>query len=241
MTAKKVFQATMTVLLLFATFALPGKAAAGGSCASYITVQWGDTLNSIAAACGTTPEAIQAANPGLGWWLYAGQVLYIPGGASAPGVSYGGTYVVQWGDTLGDIATRYGVALSDLLAANPQIWNINLIYPGQTVNIPVSAPISYPTTPGYQSPNLYGKLTISYGYGMNVRTGPGKQYPVIESVYVSAVKDSVWQYRKGSATIDSMGYVWVEVKLHPWAPYSAGWILARDTLGKYYTEPNIDP
>ena len=58
------------------------------------------------------------------------------GGASQPAPSYSGTYVVRKGDTLWGIAGRYGVALTDLIAANPQIKNPNLIYPGETVVIP---------------------------------------------------------------------------------------------------------
>lgn len=244
MTAKRIFQLLMVVALLTASFGLPGGVFAGGGCASYITVQWGDTVESIAAMCGTTTAAIQAANPGLGWWLYAGQVLYIPTGTSAPAApASSGTHTVQWGDTLGDIALIRGVSLSDLLAVNPQIWNINLIYPGQVINIPsVSAPSSaYAPPPFISAQPLYKNLKVSYGYGLVVRMGPGKEYAAIDSIYVSAVKDSVWEYRRDSATLDSQGYVWVEVKLHPYAPASVGWLLVRDTLGKYYTEPLIDP
>ena len=42
----------------------------------------------------------------------------------------------QKGDTLWGIAKRYGVALTKLIAANPQIKNPNLIYPGNEVRIP---------------------------------------------------------------------------------------------------------
>lgn len=45
-------------------------------------------------------------------------------------------YTVRKGDTLWGIAKRYGVALTDLIAANPQIKNPNLIYPGNEVIIP---------------------------------------------------------------------------------------------------------
>lgn len=58
------------------------------------------------------------------------------GGSSAGAPSYSGTYVVRKGDTLWGIAGRYDVALADLIAANPQIKNPNLIYPGETVVIP---------------------------------------------------------------------------------------------------------
>ena len=52
-----------------------------------------------------------------------------------PGVETA-VYLVKKGDTLWGIAKRYGVSLTALIAANPQIKNPNLIYPGDRVNIP---------------------------------------------------------------------------------------------------------
>ncbi len=46
------------------------------------------------------------------------------------------TYTVQPGDSLWRIAVRYQVGVSELISANPQLRNPNLIYPGQQVNIP---------------------------------------------------------------------------------------------------------
>lgn len=46
------------------------------------------------------------------------------------------TRVVQQGDTLSGIAQEFGISLSDLEAANPQITNPDLIVPGQVINIP---------------------------------------------------------------------------------------------------------
>jgi spore coat assembly protein SafA len=45
-------------------------------------------------------------------------------------------YTVQKGDTLSEIAERFGVKLKDLEAANPQIKNPDLIFPGQHIHIP---------------------------------------------------------------------------------------------------------
>lgn len=47
-----------------------------------------------------------------------------------------GTYTVVGGDTMWKIAVRYQIGVSELIQANPQIKNPNLIYVGQKVNIP---------------------------------------------------------------------------------------------------------
>ncbi len=63
----------------------------------------------------------------------------------------GTSYTVQSGDTLTGIAQKCGVAYSDLVGANSGISNVNLILPGQVINIPQSsAPGSgIPTTGAY--------------------------------------------------------------------------------------------
>lgn len=47
-------------------------------------------------------------------------------------------YTIQPGDTLGGIAQAYGVSLECLKTLNPQIQNVNLIFPGGVINIPNS-------------------------------------------------------------------------------------------------------
>ena len=47
-----------------------------------------------------------------------------------------GTYTVQRGDTIWKIAVKYQIGVSELIKANQQIKNPNLIYPGQKINIP---------------------------------------------------------------------------------------------------------
>lgn len=46
-------------------------------------------------------------------------------------------YTVQPGDSMWKIATKYQVGISEIIAANPEIKDPALIYPGQKVKIPV--------------------------------------------------------------------------------------------------------
>ncbi len=48
------------------------------------------------------------------------------------------THTVEKGDTMWKIAVKYQVGMSELIAANPQIENPNLIYPDQILQIPVT-------------------------------------------------------------------------------------------------------
>ena len=47
-----------------------------------------------------------------------------------------GEHTVVSGDTLWAIARKHGVSLQELIAANPQIANPDLIYPGDQINLP---------------------------------------------------------------------------------------------------------
>jgi len=100
------------------------------------TVKSGDTLSAIAQRSGVSLSALIAANPQIGNpnLIYAGQTVHVPGSAGANSAQ--ANHTVRSGDTLSAIAQQNGVSLSALIAANPQIRNPNLIYPGQAVHIP---------------------------------------------------------------------------------------------------------
>lgn len=57
------------------------------------------------------------------------------------------TYIVQAGDTLGQIAKKHKISLEDLLEANQQITNPNLIHVGQAITIPSLTPVVIPQPP----------------------------------------------------------------------------------------------
>jgi hypothetical protein len=157
---------------------------------------------------------------------------------------------VQKGDTLGKIAAKTGVNIADILAINPQIWNANLIYSGQVINLPtatytasvvyVSDPVyvsnpTYPTVPIYSSDG--STLKISYKNGLLVRCDPGGD--IIGYATYDPYKK--WQYIPSSVFRDAKGKVWVQITLDPpQSGYSIGWILVKDHLGAYFTDPQID-
>jgi LysM repeat protein len=111
------------------------------------TVQWGDTLYSIARRYGTTVSVLVSmngiANPNF---IYVGQTLSVPCAATptpvtqtpAPGCS-GSYYTVVSGDTLYSIARRYGTTVDAITAVN-YIPNPNFIYVGQRICIPTGQP-----------------------------------------------------------------------------------------------------
>jgi LysM repeat protein len=99
----------------------------------WYTVRSGDTLSGIAWRHGTSVWAIVQANgisnPNR---IYAGQRIFLPGGAPPPG---GAWYTVRWGDTLSSIAWRHGVSVWAIVQAN-SLANPNRIYAGQRLYIP---------------------------------------------------------------------------------------------------------
>ena len=60
----------------------------------------------------------------------AGTLLTMP--AQAAGL----THTVTKGDTMWKLAVRYQAGTSEIIQANPQVSNPDLIYPGQVLNIP---------------------------------------------------------------------------------------------------------
>src|SRR5699024_7788301 len=96
--------------------------------------------------------------------IYAGQVLKVKGATKAKT----STYTVKSGDTLSDIAVRYGMTTKALQNLN-NISNPNKIYAGQKLKITGSAKKATPkkkVTPKYhtvKSGDTVSGLAVKYG------------------------------------------------------------------------------
>ena len=117
-----------------------GQRAAAAASSTYI-VRSGDTLYDIASAHGVSVSALKSANTINGSRIHPGNVLRIPDPVSdgpPPRKADSGTttYRVQQGDTLYDIARKFGVSTSALQRANG--LRGSRIYPGDVLRIPVS-------------------------------------------------------------------------------------------------------
>nr|MBN1228252.1 LysM peptidoglycan-binding domain-containing protein [Anaerolineae bacterium] len=138
--------------------ALSGEAAVsdGAELPGYHLVQSGESLSTISRQYGVSLsdliELNRLFNPGL---IYAGQRLLIPGApnSSSPGYTpsvSGRTHVVQRGETLTAIASRYGTSVWTLAQVNT-IANPSLLYIGQTIMIPEGSDVSPSSSYGAQS------------------------------------------------------------------------------------------
>jgi len=156
---KRLIQSFLLLAMALSMLAAAGTAEAH-SCGMSYTVQPGDWLYAIAKACGTTLGAILRANPGIGFTIYPGQVLILPGAYWDNGNGYA-TYVVARGDTLRALAARFGTSV-EVLASLNAIVNVDRIYEGQRLTVPSSVvvPTPPPTTP---PPAAGGTYTVQAG------------------------------------------------------------------------------
>lgn len=133
---------------------------------------WGDVTGAQKGATQQRAKkepAVHGVTPGPGGDLVRRTSPWQQGHGVSPSAAAtraaSGRITVAAGDTLSGIAARYGISLSALEAANPQIENVKLIYPGETVTLPGAAAAQATTVAASGG----GTTTIE-----TVRTGTGK-------------------------------------------------------------------
>jgi LysM repeat protein len=125
------------------------------------TIARGDTISAVAGRFGlNTGEILKLNNLQANTLIYPGQKIKLSGSAAAPAApaaqpaaaaapsGAGATYTVKPGDTLGAIAAKHSVSLSDVFAWN-NLTMRSIIYPGQKVKVGAgdAAPAPAPAAP----------------------------------------------------------------------------------------------
>ena len=145
------------------------------------TVKKNETLSLIASKYGVSTSALQAfnniSNPNL---LFVGKKLKIPGKGikEVP-------YKVQKGDSLGGIASRFGVKLSDLANLN-NISRPDLIKVGQKIKVPLKGGT-------YKKPSLLPNSALSAL--SSIRPTSGKWKKIILHHSATPVDDALNMHR----------------------------------------------
>ncbi len=122
--------------------------------------------------------------------------------------AFAASHTVVPGDTLSKIAMAYGVPFEDVAAANPQIKDVNLIYPGQTVTVPTassagsSATATAPASTSASSGASTAASTDLAGItGVRAKEIPGYTYVDVPEETISYESDVVMNYIQEFANI----------------------------------------
>lgn len=173
MSIRTCFSAPRVLLAAFvfglAALLAPAAAHAAGPATGgfFYTVQYGDSLESIAARFGVPVRSIIVANRLATRYPYVGGSLYMPNGYASSSYGYApyssaynpssayGSYAVhevEPGETLTGIAQRFGVPVYTLMSAN-HIYNPNFIYRGMRFLVPRST---------YYAPQTYRTYVVQF-------------------------------------------------------------------------------
>jgi LysM repeat protein len=107
-------------------------------------VQPRDTIYSVAYRYGTQWYTLMRANYLYSPWIFVGQQLRVP--CMTPAPTPFPTYTVQPGDNLFRIAIHFNTSIYAIAVVNG-IYNPNMVFVGQTLIIPYSGSVTWPTVP----------------------------------------------------------------------------------------------
>jgi len=118
------------------------------------------------------------------------------------------SYTVQKGDTLFKIAKKFSITLINLIAANSQIENPDLIMPGQIINIPNQGQPN-PSGGGKNEPGIPGQKPLSVvgitweGKTSKDATVIPKKNTITVEFDKNVVSDAVWENNRNSISLTS--------------------------------------
>ena len=191
------FLALVLAVSVFLAFSATSAQAADES----YTVRKGDNLTAIASRYNLSVDVLAKAN-GIANVnnIYAGQVLKLPRGNTAPPSSAAApttnlqAYIVQSGDTLSGLASHFGVSQVELASIN-HLSVMSYLYTGQTLKIPnsstpaqVATPTAAAATPTAAPPTPTTALTTpASAMVSNYTVQPGDSLSAIATRYNTTV------------------------------------------------------
>ncbi len=143
-------------------------------------VKQGDTLYLIAKKYNVPLEEIVKANPDISNpdAIDVGMKVKIPSHTKSP-LEVIHHHIVQQGDTLWKLSKAWGIQLTDMIKANPQLKNPNALLTGEVVNIPKT---ENGTNPGgnmqgdsIQGMGMHGKANTGIKPGTGIKADTGVQ------------------------------------------------------------------
>ena len=233
-------------------------------------VRRGDTLSGIANRYGTSIAALTAANNvSRRSLIHPGQVLTVPVPPGSGGqrirsverrevIAENGqdVYVVQRGDTLGDISTSFSMSLSELRALNGMASRATRIYPGQKLIVTERAAATLSTsrrasaaprggaTYTVQPGDTMGQIADDHGIGLSTlrrlngfsgrrsRIYPGQELYVREATVAQADAGPMsYRVRRGDTLSKIARRFGVTVEdIRQWNDISSDHIIAGETI-----------
>ncbi|HVX31211.1 MAG TPA: LysM peptidoglycan-binding domain-containing protein [Nitrolancea sp.] len=135
----------------------------------------GETLSEIALAYGVPLDVLAEQNHIVNIDLiYAGEMLTVPGQAPPAGPPARPMHTIAAGESLTSIAAMQRTTVQQLIAANPDIVNPNLIFVGQSLNLPggttsvtatntTTTTVSFTANSSSDVPSLLTQYAQAYG------------------------------------------------------------------------------
>ncbi|MGG4141546.1 LysM peptidoglycan-binding domain-containing protein, partial [Paenibacillus algorifonticola] len=142
-------------------------------------VKKGDSLYLIGQKHHVTVEEILKLNPSITNpdVIEVGMKIKIPSSShETGGMDIMHQYVVKQGDTLWKLSKAWGVPLADMIKANPQLKNPNVLMTGEIVNVPKAGHMT--TTPATETGTAAGMGTTAAGTGTGGHTGHHALHPL---------------------------------------------------------------
>lgn len=135
-------------------------------------VRFGDTLSLIAQNLKSTLSALILLNPSVTDpnFILTGQLISVP--ARFPNTPF--SHTVREGEFLSMLADLYGASLSSMIAANPEIFKVDMIFPDDVLRVPHYLPVKGTVT---YSGRCFETCYINSTPSLTNTAAPIKSYP----------------------------------------------------------------